>query len=571
MDNSQNQKQTFGQKILSLATQPFGRTPGNVNVEPAISDECISRIPATGGCIVVANHPYGGIEPGLLANVIQTVRGDFRIVDDRRLVPAGDERFITIDPLDASDAALRQRSECVDFVKGGGMLVVMPAREVSRIDFRRRTISDFPWRLSLASLIRAAEAPVLPVFIGGFNSPAFQILGMIHHRLATIIHPREMSNLEGKQIKVRIGTLIPVKKLELMSASKELVDYLRMRTYILNSFQKPKKVKVIAQKSLEPVVPAGDLDALVKEIDGLPAEQTLVRSGEFSVIYAMASQMPLGMAEIGRMREITFREVNEGTGKSTDIDAFDAYYVHLFVWNNEKKEIVGAYRLGQTDKIIEKHGQNGLYTTTLFKFKKGLLENISPALEMGRSFVRSEYQRSYAPLMLLWKGIGAYVCKNPQYKILFGPVSINDQYNSISRQLMIRFLRETNYMQDLAHLVKAKTPPKKNPMTDVDSVSFADIEDVSDVISQIETDGKGVPILLKQYLRLGGKLLGCNIDPEFSNVLDALVLVDLSETDFKILTRYMGKEPAEQFLAWHGKKAELKSVPKAQAPTPIND
>jgi putative hemolysin len=245
------------------------------------------------------------------------------------------------------------------------------------------------------------------------------------------------------------------------------------------------------------------------------------------------------------------------------LDDFDRYFLHLFIWNGKEKEIVGAYRLGQTDKILKQLGKAGLYTSTLFNYKMPFLAQINPALELGRSFVRPEYQKNYLPLLMLWKGISRFVVNNPKYKFLFGPVSINNAYNTISQQLIAATLKINNYLPDLAKLVKPKNPYSAKPIKGCDFQALRvikDINEVSDLIADIEIINKGIPVLLKQYLKLGGKILGFNKDHNFSDVLDALILVDLTQTPINLLERYMGKDGVESFLAYHKGERQLTSM-----------
>jgi putative hemolysin len=273
------------------------------------------------------------------------------------------------------------------------------------------------------------------------------------------------------------------------------------------------------------------------------------------VFSATADQIPYVLKEIGRLRERTFRAVGEGTGKPCDIDEFDQLYTHLFVWNMEQLEIVGSYRLGPTDEILRHAGRQMLYTDTLFRFRPALLEQLVPALELGRSFVRQEYQRSASALMLLWKGIGAHVVRNPRYKLLFGPVSISSTYQTASQQLMVEFLRANSFLDEEARLVRPRNafkPGVGDSLYRCDRTPIAgSIDDVSELVAELEEDEKGVPVLLRQYLRLGGKLLAFNIDPEFANVVDGLVLMDLTRADPRVLAKYMGNAGAGAFLRYH--------------------
>ena len=303
-------------------------------------------------------------------------------------------------------------------------------------------------------------------------------------------------------------------------------------------------------------MPPRNPDVMAEEIRRLMSSQTLVESNEHAVIQATTDQIPHILLEIGRLREITFRAVGEGTGKAVDIDRFDNSYIHLFIWNREKKEVVGAYRLGRTDEIIRQKGVRGLYTSTLFHYKPGFFEQLGPALEMGRSFIRPEYQKSFTPLLLLWKGIGRFVVENPQYKTLFGPVSISDEYHALSRQLLVSYLKMTRYRSDMAGFVKPKKPiPAKSLKGwDIDATVRLlkdDVENISELISFVESDRKGVPILLKQYLKLGGEIAGFNVDSAFGDVIDGLIIVDLTKTEPRILDRYLGKDGTRMFLAHH--------------------
>jgi putative hemolysin len=309
-----------------------------------------------------------------------------------------------------------------------------------------------------------------------------------------------------------------------------------------------------------PIAPAIPRALLKAEIECLPVEQRLVASGNFAVQYARAAQIPWCLQEIGRLRELTFRVVGEGTSKASDIDLFDSYYLHLFVWDAQAEMIVGAYRMGLADEILSRYGKRGLYTQSLFKYGPRLLQTLNPAIELGRSFVRAEYQRSFSPLMLLWRGIGRFILRSPQYAVLFGPVSISNSYAPVSRKLMVDYLRTNNSETELARHVKPRHPFRAKRSTVWDEVELAnlkDIEGLSRVIARIESDNKGVPILLKQYLKLGGRLLGFNADDQFSDALDGLIMIDLRASEPRVLARYMGEEGAAAFFAHHGTEPEF--------------
>jgi putative hemolysin len=271
-----------------------------------------------------------------------------------------------------------------------------------------------------------------------------------------------------------------------------------------------------------------DAAAMAREVAQLPV---LSKTSDLEVYIARAPMIPNTLREIGRLREVSFRAAGEGTGKSADLDRFDPHYLHLFAWTASKQEIVGAYRLAGTEA-----GLDGLYTATLFKYGQAFLGKMGPALELGRSFVRAEYQKGFAPLLALWKGIGNYLADNPRYTVLFGPVSISNQYQSISRELMVTFLERHASLKEWMGLVAQRNPFRKR--TAMKRLPI-DVEDLSDVVADLEPSRAGLPVLLRQYLRLGGKLLGFNVDPEFADALDGLILVDLKKTEPKLLDRYL--------------------------------
>jgi hypothetical protein len=313
---------------------------------------------------------------------------------------------------------------------------------------------------------------------------------------------------------------------------------------------------------MEPIaagVPGSLLDA---EVRSLPPDQRLYENAGMSVVVARAAQAPLAVGEIGRLRETTFRAAGEGTGKARDLDRFDEHYWHLFLWNGERQEIVGAYRMGATDEILAQRGVTGLYTSTLFRYERRLLDQINPALELGRSFVRAEYQRDHSSLMLLWKGIGRFISERPRYRMLIGPVSISNDYQSISRQILMAFLYATSFRADLAELVQARNPPtlgRADWEHGLLSTVVKNLSQVGALLTEIESDGKGVPVLLRQYLKLNARLLGFNVDPAFGNALDGLMLADLLEVDRSILVRYMGEAGARAFLAHHQRADERRA------------
>lgn len=549
----------------------------HMDIQCEISEQDLARIPKNGKIVVVANHPFGGIEGIIMGAILQRVRPDVKIMANYVLsvVPEMRDLFLFVDPFGGPSAArsnLATMKSTISWVKDNQMLGVFPAGEVSHLKWGSRKIVDPPWSDTISKIIKKTESPVIPMFFDGSNRFIFQLAGLLHPRLRTILLPRELINKRGSAIKIRVGNVIPWSRLKKIYTDQELTEYLRHRTYMLENRPVSETKSGIVEKmvncGLQPLIDPVDPELLYSDVEQLPESQLLLSSGEMEVYHAAFDQIPHIIREIGRLRELTFRATDEGTGNPIDLDDFDTYYQHLFVWNKEKNELVGAYRLGRTDNIIKRFGKKGLYTTTLFNIKSSFFDEISPALEMGRSFVRPEYQRSFSPLLMLWRGIGHYVAKYPKYKILFGPVSINKEYQSSSRQLMVTFLKIHNYLPELAAKVKARTPFRSRKIKGWDKKHskriISSIDEVSEVVSDLEWDDKGVPILLKQYLKMGGKLLGFNIDPNFSDVLDGLILVDVTKTDPKIMERYMPREQLMKFHELHKSDAYTKDLPKSK-------
>jgi putative hemolysin len=293
-------------------------------------------------------------------------------------------------------------------------------------------------------------------------------------------------------------------------------------------------------------------DSIATEVEALSSECRLVESGPFQVFCARAEQIPAALHEIGRLRAITFRAVGEGSDSAVDLDRFDARYLHLFLWDQHQRQIVGAYRIGQTDRIVAEAGVGGLYTRTLFRYDERLIERMpSPALELGRSFVRVEYQKNYNALLLLWKGIGRFIVRHPQYRLLFGPVSISARYSDASQQLLMSFLQRNHFAAEFGGLVSALHRRRVAAAPQSTVSASQSVDEVTRLVERAETDGKGMPVLLRQYLKLNARLLGFNVDPAFGEALDALMLVDLTTVDLPALNRYLGRGDAQQFLAFH--------------------
>jgi putative hemolysin len=503
-------------------------------------------------------------------------------------IPELRDWLICVDPFSNANSAranLKGLKQSIQWVQDGHVLAVFPAGEVAHLGIQQREITDPKWSETIAKIIRITGAPVLPVFFTGANGALFQLLGLLHPTLRTAMLPHELLNKRGKRIEVRVGNPIGFKALANLGSDSVVITYLRKRTYLLEQREpaaaagrrrdagadrvesgpaESRSDKHALSKSgaktsgQEPVAPPDDPQVLMEDVQSLADEQILVRSGDYRVLRVRLQQAPRLIREVGRLREIAFRDAGEGTGRALDLDEFDNYYDHLILWDTALSEVIGAYRVGNTEEILSRFGKQGLYTSTLFEYSTELLDRMGPSLELGRSFVRPEHQRAATLLFLLWKGIGKYVLASPASKILFGPVSISNQYGAVSRHLMVEFLKQQHYEPDMAGMISARTPFKPRTVKRLERLPvIRDVDDLSAVVSDIESNNRSIPVLLRQYLKLGGKLLGFNVDHGFGDALDGLIMVDLTETDPRILERYLGREGAASLLSHHSASAAM--------------
>jgi putative hemolysin len=518
------------------------------------------RIPRSGGAILVANHPYGLLEGFLLTNLLAGIRPDVKFLANGLLaeIPELTPIVIPVDVFGSGEKAtqVNRRSlvDSIHWLRNGGMLVIFPAGIVSSWDWRQTSVTDAPWNRSAARLASMTKAPVIPAYFVGQNSVPFHLMGLIHPALRTMRLPAELMNKRGTRIEIRTGNPVDHKELAQSGETPEQqTEYLRGRTYLL-AFREQvaaalRAKPVIPRNSVVvPAIPAGELEG---EIARLQPQQLLDQSGAYEVYAARTRDIPAVLTEIGRLREVTFRLAGEGTGRSTDLDSFDSYYDHIFVWHRGNRELAGAYRLARTTPILEWRGVRGLYTSTLFRYRPEFFKRIGPAIELGRSFVRPEYQKEYSPLLLLWKGIAKYAASNPGFPVLFGAVSISNDYSPAARQLMVEYLRRQTGRDPLQSLMRPRHPFRAPLLGSAElkriAASASTLDSLSAAVGEMESGARGVPVLLRQYGKLGGRVLGFNVDHDFAGALDGLILVDLRTADSASLKRYMGSGTFEVF------------------------
>ena len=520
------------------------------------------ELPATGPLVVVSNHPFGLMDPVVLGHFIAQHRPDLRIIADETLATVSelDPHVFKVSHRHGQPARMQNLApmkEALRFLKHGGALAIFPSGEVAHYK-PGRGVQEQPWTSHVGALVRRTQATVLPVFFPGQNGVLFHAAGLLNKHLRTGLLVREFLGRKHAPTEMRVGNPIPYSKIKKFDDDESLTRYLRLHTLVLGKRQKTQvEISGLDSPSGAAIAPSVGSEVLTCEVEMLRRKGAVLASqSSLTAFVASSHEIPNILHEIGRLREITFRQVGEGTGAEIDLDKFDRYYLHLFLWDEQKLRIAGAYRLGRADLILREYGAKGLYTNTLFKYEKPFLAHLGQAVEMGRSFICTDYQRNLAALPLLWKGIITWLGRNPHYRKLFGPVSISKDYDKLSRKLIVEFLEEQRSHPELSPMVKPRKPYRyvggKKLLKEFISTRLQDVDDCSAVISSLEMDGKGLPVLLKHYLRLNGTILSFNVDKDFSSVLDGLIMVDLLETDVRLPSKMMGEELWTAYKRHHG-------------------
>lgn len=520
----------------------------NLQINYEISEEELLRIPKEGPFIIVSNHPYGGIDGIILLKIISEIRPDFKVMANfllRRIDPIK-EVIIPVDPFEGQS----QISSSVAGIKGalnhlreGKPLGIFPAGEVSTYyNTESPGVADKQWNESIIKFIKKMEVPIVPVYFKGTNSRLFHILGLIHPMLRTAKLPSELLNKKNKLVKLRMGIPIAVKEQKEFTDIARFGRFLRLKTYALGSsievrkfFNYRLKPEPKPEDIIQPIAP----ELIQSEVESLTENYLLFKSKTFCVYCAPSVEMPNIMTELGRLREVTFREVGEGTNRKIDVDEFDLYYNQLFIWDEEQKTIVGAYRVGKGKEILDRYGKKGFYIQSLFKIDNGFLPILGQSIELGRSFIVKEYQRKPLPLFLLWKGILYFLIKNPEYRYLIGPVSISSRFSNFSKGLIINFMKANYYDHEFARLITPRNTFKVPVSKDDTEVIFEksnDLNKLDKFIQDIESDEFRMPVLLKKYIKLNGKIIGFNVDPKFNNALDGLLILDLFQVPIDTIT-----------------------------------
>lgn len=507
------------------------------NFTYSVSARSFNNIPAEGRVVIVANHPIGSLDGLALLKMIRSVRADVRIVANEWLnkIDPLKSLFLPIEVMSGKPGLKAQYKAMIEALENDQALIIFPAGEVSRI--KPHGVRDGTWKPGFLRLAKKTGAPILPILVEAKNSVLFYSMSTLYKPLGTAMLVREMFNKENKQLQFHVGKPVVIGELIHSELSdKQLAKLFRKQLYRL-----PKRKKKALFNTVETIAHPSRRKVL---------KQTLYQSellgetqdGKKIFLYDYRPDCPV-IHEIGRLRELTFRTVEEGTGHSIDFDHYDTYYRHLVLWDDVDLEIVGAYRIGECRQIIWDHGIDGLYTSTLFNFAEPLLECIPDAIELGRSFVQPRYWGKRS-LDYLWFGIGAYLRQHPEIRYLFGPVSLSQGYPEESKQIIIAF-----YQQQFAAsqvMATAKIPYQLSDKSEeIARTTFAGDykQSFSALKSQLKQLGVKVPTLYKQYAEVcekgGCQFLSFNVDPDFNYCIDSLILVDVEKITAKKRLRYI--------------------------------
>ncbi|WP_406628690.1 GNAT family N-acyltransferase [Ornithobacterium rhinotracheale] len=511
-----------------------------------VQDEELARIPKEGPFVVVSNHPLGGLDGIIMLKILSELRPDFKIIANfllQKIEPLS-EKIFPVNPFetrkDVKNSLLGMKA-ALEYLQQGHPLGVFPAGEVSYKNAQGEIV-DKPWQKPIMKLIKKAGVPIIPMYFKAKNSKHFYSLKKIHPDLQTALLPHELLKTRLKPIQLRIGKPISLKQQEEFETIEEFTHFLTKKTFVLASSYEPKKniTQTIKDsiptrpKTVKNIIKETPSEDLIEEVKKLRATEALLFSNSrYECYFCDFKSIPKLMREIGRLREITFRQVGEGTNKETDIDRFDRHYNHLILWDTQENKIAGAYRMGLGNEIYKNYGIKGFYISELFHFDPEIQPFFRKAIEMGRAFVVPEYQQKPMPLFLLWRGIIHVALRNPEHKFILGGVSISNQFSQFSKALMIEFMQSHFYDPYVAQYVRPRRAFKpKIKDQDKDFIfdeAKADLNKFDKLIEELEPNALRLPVLIKKYIKQNAKVIAFNVDPKFNDAIDGLMYIRISE------------------------------------------
>lgn len=508
-----------------------------------IPEEDFKRLPKDGAYITISNHPLGGIDGILLLKLMLEKEPNFKIIANfllHRIDPMK-PYIMPVNPFENhkdTKSSVVGIKETLRHLSDGKPLGMFPAGEVSTYKDGKLMV-DKTWEEGAIKVIRKAQVPVVPIYFHAKNSRLFYFLSKLNPTLRTAKLPSELLTQKNRIIKVRIGKPISVSEQNEHKTLEEYSEFLRKKTYMLaNPFEKEQPFlstsALKSPKSPKKIVTPANEEKMIAEVEALrKSNSRLLQSKNYEVFFTDAKKIPNILHEIGRLREITFREVGEGTNESIDLDKYDQYYHHLFLWDDEEKKIAGAYRMGLGAYIYPKYGIEGFYLNDLFRFEPELHDMMHASIEMGRAFIIKEYQQRPMPLFLLWRGIIHTTLHYPEHKFLLGGVSISNQFSDFSKSLMIEFMKSHYYDPYIAQYIHPKIEYKvKLKDADKDFVfneTESDLNKFDKIIDELEPGILRLPVLIKKYIKQNARLVAFNVDPLFNNAIDGLIYIRIAD------------------------------------------
>lgn len=500
----------------------------------SVNSNEVENIPPFGRVVIIANHPLGALDALSLLKLVSTVRKDVKIIANDFLAgfEAIQNQIIYIDNFKSTQQKSNIK-KVYDALNNEEAVIIFPAGVVSRIS--PKGIKDGKWYKGFIKFAKNTNSPILPILIDAKNSKTFYTVSALNKTFSTILLSDEMFKQQSKKINFKVGELIANEHITPVGISRDYLPTLyKNHLYSL----KNDKSFFVTQKAIAHPEDRKELKSALKSATTLGK----TADGKSILLYDYAPDS-IVLKELGRLREISFRKVGEGVNKKRDIDKFDKYYQHIIVWDEEELEIVGAYRVGNSDLIYPKYGVDGFYTSTLYKFHEGMEHYLTNSIELGRSFVQPKYWGTRA-LDYLWYGIGAYLHANPNIKYMFGPVSISPTYPKVAKDLLVFFY--SNYFRASGSYVTPNLPFAYSTDAEelLDMFSLEDYRGDFKILKSTLTNlGITVPTLYKQYSDLceegGVQFLGFNIDVDFNDSVDGFIMTDVSKVKEAQRNRYI--------------------------------
>ena len=543
------------------------------NLQYIVFEEDLAKIPKQGPFIIIANHPLGAIDGILMTKILSEIRPDFKIMGNfllSKIAPMA-PYVIAVNPFETRKEAFNSMSgmrETITHLNQGGCVGIFPAGEVSNRNNPLHSVEDKVWEIPVMKLIKKAKVPVIPMYFHAKNRKLFYQAAKISPSLQTLLLPSEMMANRDAPIRIRIGKAISAKTIAEQETIPELTQYLRNRVYMMKSYYEKRKsipqmlnlsnlalkfpISLKGETKAQNIIDPTPKQDLCNDINKLRnTDKHFFSNGNYEVYFASYQDIPSVMREIGRQRELTFRAIGEGTNLPFDLDEYDQYYHHLFLWDNDAQELVGAYRMGLGREIMKQRGLEGFYTQSLFEFDQELHPFFRKVIEMGRAYITQSYQQKPLPLFLLWRGIVHVCLRNPEHKFLMGGVSISDKFSDFSKSMIIEFMRSHYYDSAVAQYVHPKKEFKvklreKDRLRIMEEMN-ADLNKLDKFIDDFEPELR-LPVLLKKYIKQNAKMIAFNVDPNFNDAIDGLMYIrisDLPESTIKPVLEEMSNQLRE--------------------------